>query len=518
MGFAHYAAEHMDGAAVQALARAGVDLGQADRIGVTPLHVAAVHGNVAFAAALLDFKKVLAKSKTVHGADALYLAAENGRADMVSLLAARGLRPNAVITSGMSCLMVAIFKGHADVAQQLIALAPPSPALPEQGDTALHLATAMGQHATIEALLASGVDVEATRRDGLTALHVGAKAGDAVACAAILRHAQAGEAATLTVRRGRVQRLLDAAGADGFTPLHIAARQGHADIASLLVEHGADASKVASNGGVVLEMALANGHVDCAAQLLSATKRSCGPEVLAKCATVAIQRGYFSLAGQMARRRFPMDSKDARGRGLAHHLCMHGQYLRLEKCIDSGVITRAQLDEVDASGRTPLGLAIEYGQALAIDLLQTKYGAKQVGTLPSTVAAYAARYGCLDLLHDAIETQGGDVEGLAQRETCPERGKSLAYLAAENGQLAALQFLLARGAKLEYTADGTQYHLMVAVVQGGSIESVQALARRVEDLQQVRDGQGRGPRTDRSAIRWARGGCSLCSGWASTVM
>ena len=492
MGFSHYAAANMSGDAVTVLIQSGFDLSAADHFGMTPLHVAAVNGNLSFAQGLVARSSKLLQAKTIHGADALYLAAERGQDEMVDALLAHGLRPNAVLTSGMSTVGIAIFNGHASIAQRLIKLNEQAPALPEYGDTALHLATTMGQHGIIEALLQAGCDVRAARRDGLTALHLAVNEGDAIACEILLQRRPRGGVRAPGSQDEDLKHLLSAAGPNGLTALHVAAREGHANVMELLLAHGADVTQLTSDDRTALDTAIQYGNVDCAKHLLGPAKNACDPTTLTKCLTAAMRRGYFDLVGQMASSGFPLGAKDNQGRTLAHHLCLHGQYLRLERCLEKGVINPSHLKEVDATGRTPFGLAVEYGQSLTIEYLRTRHGVTNLGKLPSTVAAYAARHGCLDLLRDTIGSNGTDVEGLTKRQGCPNRKKSLAYLAAENGKSVTLQFLLSRGAKLQYTCDGVHHHLLVASVAGANVACIQMLARVTKDLNLVSDEHGRG--------------------------
>jgi uncharacterized protein len=156
---------------------------------------------------------------------ALHIAAENGQADMIGFLLAKGAEPKGQDEDGNIPLVLALKAGHEKASLALATAAFNASAKDKRGFGLLH--HAVDFEFVVAALVEKGVDVHARSENHETPLHIAAEK-NAV---------------------GSARRLL-AAGADlnaqngsGMTPLIIAVRNGHLEMAEFLLKEGADAAK-----------------------------------------------------------------------------------------------------------------------------------------------------------------------------------------------------------------------------------------------------------------------------------
>ena len=218
------AVKRHDGAAVERLVAAGVDVDAAQPDGATALHWA-VHLDDA---AVVD--RLLRAGATVdaaneYGVTPLSIACGNGSAPLVERLLAAGADPNRARPTGETPLMRAASTGSLRAVEALVAHgADVNRADPDLGQTPLTWAISARRPAVAARLIAHGADIVARSTGGFTPLLFAAREGDAATA-----------------------RLLLAAGADvhdamddGTSALHVATLRGHVRIAIVLLEHGAD--------------------------------------------------------------------------------------------------------------------------------------------------------------------------------------------------------------------------------------------------------------------------------------
>ncbi|KAH9630814.1 hypothetical protein HF086_001042, partial [Spodoptera exigua] len=182
-----------------------------DADGLTPLHLAVVHGNVPLVQTLL-----------AAGADV------NARDD----------EHHTVVhwATALEVLRALVKEGGASVDVR-----------DADGRTPLLWAASAGSAAAVLALHQAGAKVDDADRDGLTALH----------CAAARGHTEALE--TLV---GLCGARVDVADSHGCTPLHYAAALGHADATSALLQHGADSHRQDRRGRSPAHTAAAKGQIE----------------------------------------------------------------------------------------------------------------------------------------------------------------------------------------------------------------------------------------------------------------
>jgi uncharacterized protein len=214
----HESIRRNDPAAVSSLLARGADVNTPTRYGVTPLGLAALNGSTEILRKLLDLGADL-NGATPGGETALMTAARVGRVDAVKLLLDRGAKVDAQTSPRQqTALMWAVTENHPDV---------------------------------VKLLVAHGADVNA--RTAVTM-----PKGEYVP-------ARGGFAAGPGILRQRALPTPDG----GMTPLLFAVRDGNRDMVRLLIELGADISQVSGNHTSTLVIALLNGQVELAADLLA---------------------------------------------------------------------------------------------------------------------------------------------------------------------------------------------------------------------------------------------------------
>lgn len=226
------AIEKKDAAAVRALiGDSDVNAAQAD--GMTALHWAAQHDDLATAKALLA-ARANPRAQNRYGVTPLALACTNGSTAMVKLLLDAGADANATLRGGETALMTAARTGIVGAVTALISHGADVNARLPQGQTALMWAAADGQAEVVDALLAAGAEFRTPLATGFTPLLFAVRGGHTAIVRALLR---AGVDVNEPAQPARsVAKFLR----KGASALTTAVENGHFELAALLVDLGAD--------------------------------------------------------------------------------------------------------------------------------------------------------------------------------------------------------------------------------------------------------------------------------------
>jgi len=194
------------------------------------------------------------------GVTPLYLAAQNGNAAMIQKLLAAGAKADQVDrATGESILMVVIRAGSTDSVRALLSSgANPNLAEPQLRVTPLMLAAESGNADIVRALLGRGADVHARTRTGATP-------APKLPC---IDQAGCGSHGVGIIRGGLPKQGIRAPIPGAMTPLMYAAREGNVDAARLLIEAGSDVNEVDKNDIGPLLMAISNNHIEMARFLI----------------------------------------------------------------------------------------------------------------------------------------------------------------------------------------------------------------------------------------------------------
>ena len=265
------AARAGDVAAVRALLKQGGDVNAAQGDGMTALHWAAQQGNAELVSMLLSAGANVRATTRLGDYTPLHLASQAGHATTVAALIAAGAAADVRTTTGASPLMLAAKSGSTDTVTRLIENGSDiNAAETANGQTALMVAAGLNRPEVVEAAAGAwrrrqaGVEGRRSQR-----AHRGCRSRSGAGRS--LRAgpqpiASAGEVAGLT-RPYRYNELIGSQG--GLTALHFAARQGAAQSVAALVDGGV-AVNLPSPGdkATPLLVAIINGHFDIAAYLL----------------------------------------------------------------------------------------------------------------------------------------------------------------------------------------------------------------------------------------------------------
>ncbi len=305
------AARQQDRMAAATLLRGGADANLAHGDGMTGLHWAAHHGDLAMATLLLEGGANTDTATRLGRHTPLHVASRSGHAGVVAALLAAGANATAVTDEGATALHFAALAGNAEAIVALVGAGAIVDARePVWGQTPLMFAAAAARTDGLAALLAHGADPTITgsvvdiaarndadraegraRRERLAALREGRVPVEAppptehdetrtgptsratspeARAAAAAAEADAREADLL--EEPEPLGFADLVGTHGgLTALLLAVRDGHADAAQTLIEGGADINQIsAADGTSPLLIATINGHFDVAMQLLDA--------------------------------------------------------------------------------------------------------------------------------------------------------------------------------------------------------------------------------------------------------
>jgi ankyrin repeat protein len=399
----HWAVQQDDFTLVRALLNAKANVRAANRYGVTPLELAAINGSAPMVDLLLkagaDPNAASGEGETV-----LMAGARTGQPDTLKLLLKAGADPNAAERRfGETALMWAAGQDHAEAIRVLVAGGaqpnaistvinlPPAKvdfsfavgtALPRGGMTALMYAARQGQINAVTALAEVGANLNAVDPEGSTAIVIAVinahyelaarlaekgadpNIGDAAGMAALYAAVDMMHPASLTnrppqVRTGslsaadlvlallknradpnvalkapllmRQHNAGDATLGAGATPLMRSAKALDIDIMKALLDHGADPKRSLANGTNTMAVAL-SGRV----------ARALTPET-----------PMFQAVRLLLDRGVDVNTAGANGATLLHQSVDRGEaFVRM--LIEHG----ARLDLKDASGRTPLDIAL----------------------------------------------------------------------------------------------------------------------------------------------------------------
>ena len=162
---------------IKALLASGADVNGRDKLGETPLHLAAVRGYKE-ASQLLIAKGADVNAGDKRGLTPLHAAAWRGHTEIVAMLISEGADVNARDEGGVAALHTAALAGRKDTVDLLIAEGAAIDAKNADGVTPLHAAALAGHRETVSLLIARGADVDAKNEDGLTPLDAASQKGD----------------------------------------------------------------------------------------------------------------------------------------------------------------------------------------------------------------------------------------------------------------------------------------------------------------------------------------------------
>ena len=242
--------------------------------GSTPAHLAAIAGEAAAIAFLVDKMFAAVDARDADGQTPLHVASARGHVDVVEALLSRGARPDAKDRHGCTPLHVAAEQNREAAARRLLRrerdpgpggddekrrgksllVAASIDARDSRGNAAAHLAAAMGHASMVLGLLPESTSAS--------------RAADAKAAAALAKLRGPRRPGEALEGRG-----VDATGQCGWTCLHFAAHGGYADLVEALVRDGADVERRDVTGATPTHLACEGGDAGCVEMLLAAARK-----------------------------------------------------------------------------------------------------------------------------------------------------------------------------------------------------------------------------------------------------
>lgn len=330
------------------LIHAGADVNRAGSDGLTPLMVAAGHGQPQMVALLLAAGADVHALDRRAGTTALHKAALAGNPDVAALLLDGGaFIDQQMPILGHTALMDAVIYKHAAVVGLLLARGARTSIRNHWGETALDLAQRDG----IVAIVRPIEDRDAGDAHAIQAMPLAAaiKIGDET------------EVRRLIAVGADVDARLPMTGSpeDDYTPLAIAARDGHAGIVEALLEAGADPRRmIGLFRGTALHEACFFGHAGVIRAMTSSQERP-------------------DRRGSELEAQGPLN-----GMSPLHDAVWHGHLDAARALVEAG----HRLDLRTHAGLTPRELAVHHGyEELAASLLaaeQAAIGAHADGSVP----------------------------------------------------------------------------------------------------------------------------------------
>uniref|UniRef100_A0A8C1BSP8 Ankyrin repeat domain 28b n=1 Tax=Cyprinus carpio carpio TaxID=630221 RepID=A0A8C1BSP8_CYPCA len=377
------------------------------RAPVSPLHLAAYHGHhqalEVLVQSLLDLDV-----RTAQGHTPLDLAAFKGHVECVDVLINQGASILVKdYTLKRTPIHAAATNGHSECLRLLIGNADLQSAVDIQdgiGQTPLMLSVLGGHTDCVYSLINKGANVDAKDKRGRTALHRGAVTGHEECVEVLLQHS-----ASFMVRDCR-----------GRSPVHLAAACGHVGVLGGLL-HAAQSVETIPvitdhQGYTPLHWACYNGHDTCVEVLLEQElfhKTEGNTFSPLHCAVTPLHAAAFT-----------------------DHV----------ECLQLLLGQNAQVNCVDAGGKTPLMMAAENGQTNAVEVLVSS--AKADLTLQDANKNTALHLAC---------SKGHETSALLILEKITDRNlinstnaalQTPLHVAARNGLTVVVQELLAKGASV----------------------------------------------------------------------
>lgn len=444
----HLALKSRNQTIVPFLIAAGANLDATDKLGHTPLFIAANQGDLT-AVQLLTSAYADINMTDPNGNTALITAAEEGYTAIVHELIRKNANLKMVNTSGRNALHAALQFGQIGPVEALInpqeinenAQMIDIDAKDNQGNTSLIFAAAFGHIACAKQLIEAGADVNLSNADGATPL-IFAMEEERIKIIKLLIKAGAN---------------FEEIGVDGYTPLSIAIRKGNEEMVRILIRFGVDIEQLDQSGRSPLMNAIFWGQSKLAKQLILANANVNATNATGRstlCLAAVLDRADIVLALIQAGATINFLTQYVDSPLMI--AAQNGYTKTVQTLMDAG----ADLNLMNGEGNTALHLAARWGRDLIVlGLIKEKANMNLINKQGSSPLAIAAQKGeWLCAYH--LVTSGASVD-LANRDGCTPL-----YLAAEMGQIHIVRLLIVAHAHVDHINKNYWSALHVAAEKG----------------------------------------------------
>jgi ankyrin repeat protein len=307
-----------------------------------------------------------------NGKTIVHIAAQNGQADAICMLADKGADVNARDSDGATPMHYSAFYGHANAIRMLADKGADVNKPMEDSRTPMHIAAHNGHVEAIRMLAGKGAKVNIANNNGETPMHFAAHKG----------HVEA--IRVLADKRANV----NAQDSDGETPMHVAAYYGHANAIRVLKDWGADVNKPMKDGRTPMHVAAKNGQVDAIRVLTDKGADVNKPMEDGRTPVfIAAQNGQVDAIRVLTDKGADVNIAMKNGATPMHVAAHNGYVEAIQVLADKG----ADVNKPMKDGRTPVFIAAQNGQADAIRVLAELKAnvniALEDGATPMDVAA-----------------------------------------------------------------------------------------------------------------------------------
>lgn len=422
-----------------------------DHNGYSPMHYAAMSGQVDQMRLLDKIDPNSFKACGLNGATPLIVATQNGQLAAVQFLIKQGAR-FCKIAEGYNVFHCAFHFGHGEIGTLLLDRLVYEPkdlnSCSEEGGTTLMLACELDSLPLVKKLIEKGANPSIERKDGITAIEIAIKRG----CKAILEFLV--ERATITPHASET-----------------AAKEGSQETVEILAKKSEFLNFRNGFGDTLLHIATRNGNIPVALFLLGKVALS-ENKTKETPFTLATAGGFWELIDGVRRQGVTNQELEER---LPQLICC-GYHPTLGQWIEELKLPRERLNQC-------LKIACREGHHDLVSLVLIP----QFYRNGWKIEGFQEPNGW-NILHFLTKSDGiylfkpllGDSSDILQRDSS---GRTLPYIAAENGSLRVLLFLLgkmeAKGISLHNL--GPSCHLFYAVMDSCHEKSIETVLDRYKD-------------------------------------
>jgi ankyrin len=482
----HLAARDGDDAKLAKLLAGSSPPGPEDSYGRTPLHLAAQEGRLAAAKVLIEHQASLAAADR-WGNTPLHWAVRANHPDVVGFLLDQGADINAKNVSGDAPLHVAALYGNTQTITILVQHGAPVNVMSEHFYSPLTLAEAAHKTEAEELLRQNGANEirrPATLKFSTDPKAWGNKWADCPICAAVV----VGDLDQVKAILKKDKPAINARDDRQNTPLHLAAWSGRVEIAKYLLDQGADLAAKNKSGDPPLSCAANNNWVEVMEVMLAhganiEAPNSWGYTPMHFTGYDDAPEAVIFLADHGA--KVDADPGSGNGKGWTPLIvaAREGALLSGQAMLQRG----ANIETRTANqNRTPLVMALQYGQPEFADFLLAK-GAVPLPPAYPIPGAYRGHGG-----PPKVSVSPEDLKARLEKgedvNTKDDKGRSLLYLAAADGNREAVELLLTKGAEINLITNTGKTPLHIAVINDHIAVAGLLLKKGADPNQKDKDG------------------------------
>ncbi|XP_064624702.1 poly [ADP-ribose] polymerase tankyrase-2-like [Lineus longissimus] len=470
------------------LLEAGCYVNSDDVDGNTVLGKAVIEGHKDLVELLLQFGADFAE-RNMDGYRSLHLAAIQGYREIAEILIDAGADFDGLDPRDRSPLMCASMNGHHDVMKLLMDLGAHLDHRDEHGNASLHYAALNGLPEIAKTLIGAGADIETGNMMGSSPLCCAAICGETAVAEVLIEARACLEHRDRSVTAYPIEcpdsHELTSEYVGGTTPLASAAFGGHVDVCKLLLEAGANVTKVDEFGHFPLELSIRGGKIETIELLLNVALDQCSrdtPFEFQRLVNEAVKYGYKNVLELLVQKGADVELKDQVNQSILNLSSVQGHVNIAEYLIDIG----ADISTRDLLDNTPLLHASFFGHLSVVELLTSKGADTNAVNKEGRDALFcAAQNGHSDVVRFLAQL-GMNVNKTDNVGWCPLGA------AVGRGHLECVKELVQLGARLDFrTTDDINSGLLHVAAYAGLVDIYQFL--RIVGLKQEKDSEGRLP-------------------------